>query len=182
MDKILFINGCVREGSRTRRLAQSLLDRLDGEITEVNLDKANIQPLNGESLKIREELSEKGRFDSNVFFRAREFADADIIVIAAPFWEMSFPAIVRAYIENVSVTGIAFAYNEQGIPVGLCKARKLYYVLTAGGPTEGMNYGFEYLKGLCGGMMGIPEIECIKAENLDIIGNDPEAILKEAML
>lgn len=37
MEKILFINACIREESRTLRLARHLLKRLDGEIEELNL-------------------------------------------------------------------------------------------------------------------------------------------------
>lgn len=35
---ILFINACVREQSRTYRLAKQLLDTLEGEIKEVRLE------------------------------------------------------------------------------------------------------------------------------------------------
>ena len=37
MDKILFINACVREESRTLALAKEVLSRLEGNIEEVNL-------------------------------------------------------------------------------------------------------------------------------------------------
>ena len=44
--KTLFVNACVRPESRTKILADHLLDKLGGEIEEVNLEKENIQPLN----------------------------------------------------------------------------------------------------------------------------------------
>lgn len=44
-DKILFINACVRPESRTAELSHHLLNRLDGEITEVNLYKEVFLPL-----------------------------------------------------------------------------------------------------------------------------------------
>ena len=37
MDKILYINACVRDGSRTKRIADYLLSKLDGEVEQVNL-------------------------------------------------------------------------------------------------------------------------------------------------
>ena len=40
-DQILFINACVRPESRTAELTRHPLDRLDGEITEVDLYKEN---------------------------------------------------------------------------------------------------------------------------------------------
>ena len=53
---ILFINACVRENSRTLILAKNIMKDMDGEITEVNLNIEDIEPLNGETLKKRESL------------------------------------------------------------------------------------------------------------------------------
>ena len=50
----------------------------------------------------------------------------DIIVIGAPFWDLSFPAILKIFIENIYVTGLVTKFGENGKPVGLCKAKKLY--------------------------------------------------------
>ena len=50
-DKILFINACVRPESRTMKLSRHLLNRLDGEITEIDLYKEELLPLYNEGLK-----------------------------------------------------------------------------------------------------------------------------------
>ena len=42
------------------------------------------------------------------------FADADDIIIAAPYWDLGFPAQLKTYIENIYVTGIVSAYNDHG--------------------------------------------------------------------
>ena len=39
MDKILFLNACVRPGSRTLELAETLLEKLDGYVQEVRLQE-----------------------------------------------------------------------------------------------------------------------------------------------
>ncbi|MBQ4596100.1 MAG: NAD(P)H-dependent oxidoreductase, partial [Firmicutes bacterium] len=115
---------------------------------------------------------------------AKQFAAADTIVIAAPYWDLSFPAMVKNYLEAVTVQGVTFYYNEEGIPQGLCKAQKVYYVMTAGGPTsmpqQSFNLGFDYVKGLCQLLYGIKDVKCFKAEMLDVIGMDVEAILDKA--
>ena len=41
---------------------------------------------------------------------------ADTIVIAAPFWDFSFPAALKIYIENIYVTGIVSRYGSDGRP------------------------------------------------------------------
>lgn len=178
---ILFVNSCVRKESRTERLARRLLEKLGGEYTEINLEKENLSPLTEKTLKIRTELLARGEISSPAFARARQFADADIIVIAAPFWDMSFPASLKIYIENICVMGIASVYDENGVPHGLCKAKKLYYVTTAGGKFI-PDFGYEQIKALAENYFGIPETILISAENLDIDGSDPEKILSDVII
>lgn len=172
---VLYINACVRDESRTDRLAKKLLGSL-GDYTELKLSEENLKPLDKDTLEYRSELIAKGQFDNDMFKYARQFADADIIVISAPFWDLSFPAILKTYIENIYITGLVSKYGEDGRPVGLCKASKLYYVTTAGGPYVG-KYSYDYIKDLAMGAFGIKDTELIYAEMLDIVGNDPEKIL-----
>ena len=174
---ILYINACVREESRTDRLAKKLLDKL-GEYTELKLSEENLKPLDKDTLEYRSELIVKGQFDNDMFKYARQFAVADIIVISAPFWDMSFPAVLKTYIENIYITGLVSRYGEDGRPVGLCKASKLYYVTTAGGPYIG-KYSYDYIKDLAVDAFGINDTELLYAEMLDIVGNNPEKILDE---
>ena len=176
---VLYINACVRDESRTDRLARKLLDKL-GDYTELKLSEENLKPLDKDTLEYRSELIAKGQFDNDIFKYARQFADADIIVISAPFWDMSFPAVLKTYIENIYITGLVSKYGEDGRPVGLCKASKLYYVTTAGGPYVG-TYSYDYIKDLVTGAFGIKDTELIYAEMLDIVGNDPEKILSDAI-
>ena len=134
-NKILFINACVRPESRTAELSQHLLYILDGEITEVNLYKENILPLCNMGLEKRELHDYSGvEFDY-----ARQFSKADIIVIAAPFWDLSFPSVLKIYFENITVSGITFEYSELGRPVGKCNER------TGGGYAYGFADKFFHL-------------------------------------
>lgn len=173
---ILFINCCVREESRTKRLATAVLQKLGGDFTELNLYEENLKPLNSETLKKRTALIEQGDCSDPMFDYAKQFANADTIVIAAPYWDLSFPAPLKIYIENIYVTGIVSAYDESGMPVGLCSAKALYYVTTAGGPYD-PTYSYGYLESLAKHFFGIPETHLVKAEMLDIIGNDAEEML-----
>lgn len=178
MDKILFINACVREQSRTRELAQCVLEKLSGEVVERNLQEEKIRPLDGQMLQERNQLLAEGKFSDEMFGYAREFAGADIIVIAAPYWDMAFPALLKLYLEQITVCGITFHYLPTGIPEGLCRAKKLYYVTTAGGPII-YNFGYDYVKALAEEFYGIKENHFFKAENLDIVGNDARAIMEK---
>jgi FMN-dependent NADH-azoreductase len=76
--------------------------------------------------------------------------------------------------------GVTFVYSPDGVPVGLCRAEKLYYVTTAGGPVSDDSFGYGYVRALAEGFYGIPETRLVKAEGLDVIGADVEAILRRA--
>lgn len=180
MNKILYVNACFRDGSRTNELAQHLLGSLKGQIESVNLFDENIEPLDECMLKKRDALLKAGDTDNDFFRMARQFACADTVVISAPYWDLLFPAVLRIYLENITVCGITFRYSEKGIPVGLCKAKKLYYVTTAGGFVGENNFGFDYVKALAVNLFGIENVKFFSAQGLDIYGADIEAIMKKA--
>ena len=174
----LYIECCPREASRTRRLAAALLSKL-GDYTLLDLCSEPLLPLDRDRLSRREECLRLGKSDDPILRYAKQFAAAETIVIAAPFWDLSFPARLKLYIENIYASGIVSRYNEQGIPVGLCRAKRLYFVTTAGGPLY-PRFGYEYLRELATNYFGISETVLFKAELLDVIGNDPDAILSRA--
>ena len=178
---VLFVNACVRKESRTKRLADYLLSKLSCEVKEVQLESIDFPRVDENFLIERDRLLQSGNSDAPMFSLARKFAAADTIVIAAPFWDLSFPSALKQYFEQITVLGITFRYSDEGVPMGLCKAKKLYYVTTAGGPIPSDAYGFGYVQGLSQGFYGITDVECIKAEGLDIVGSDVEKILSEAM-
>ena len=175
-DKILFINACVRPESRTMKLSRHLLNRLDGEITEIDLYKEELLPLDNK------EIEKRAMHDisSEEFKYAKQFSKADVIVIGAPFWDLSFPAVLKLYFENVTVSGITFEYSEKGRPVGKCRAKKLYYITTSGGYIGNNNFGFDYVKALAENFFGINDISFYSAEGLDIFGADVKSIMDEA--
>ena len=176
--KTLFVNACVREESRTLYLARRLLAKLGGEIEEVNIPEEKIAPLGRESLNRRDMLLSRGELDAEEFRYARQLAAADVIVIAAPFWDLSFPACLKSYIESVMVYGVTFEYSGTS-PRSLCRANKLYYVTTSGGKFV-PEFGYGYIKSLAEYFFGITDACCIYAENLDIEGADTAGILEKA--
>ena len=180
MEQILFINACPREGSRTLELARYLLDKTDGSVEELTIFEENLLPLNGKTLALRDKMTANQNFDHPIFKYAKQFAKADTIVLAAPFWDLSFPSAVKIWLEYVMAKEITFRYTEEGFPFGLCKAKKLFYISTAGGPVLPAHMGFSYVDGLAKSYFGIPETVLFSAENLDVVGADTAAILTKA--
>jgi FMN-dependent NADH-azoreductase len=180
MDKVLFLNACVRPGSRTMELAATLLQKLDGLVEEVRLNEISMSALDLKGMEKRDQAAREKDFSDPVFAAARQFAAADVIVIAAPYWDLLFPAVLKLYLENVTVSGITFDYSSQGIPESLCKAKSLYYVTTAGGFIGQNDFGFSYVKALATNFFGISDVRCYTAEGLDIFGADADSIMNQA--
>ena len=177
---ILWINACVRKNSRTLVLAKHVMKDMDGEITEVNLNLEHIEPLSTELLEKRESLIKGGKLDDPMFTYAKQFAMADEIVVAAPFWDLSFPANLKIYFEQITVAGVTFQYVN-GRPFGLCKAKRLTYVTTSGGPIFD-DFGYTYVKTLAQKFYGIQETQAIRAMNLDVDMISPEELLEKVAI
>ena len=112
---------------------------------------------------------------------AYQFAEADKYIIAAPMWNLSIPAILKAYIDYVSVTGITFKYTAEG-PVGLLNDRKAVHIVSRGGGYDNSPYemGDKYLRTILG-FFGISDIETIAIENVDVMGVDVESKVEDGI-
>ena len=177
---ILYINACVRKASRTKDLAEQLLKNVDRPYDEIRLESLTFPKVDEAYLDKRDQLIAAGDFQNPMFDLARQFAEAAVIVIAAPFWDLSFPAMLKQYLELVNVVGITFKYSEEGAPVGLCKADKLFYVTTAGGYYVPEEFGFGYVRALAQSYYGIQDVRKVEAAGLDIVGADVEGIMRAA--
>ena len=178
MEKILFINACVRPFSRTLDLAKHVLSKLSGDIEEVKLYNEQLLPLGLEEMELRDKSAENRDFTHSLFNYAKQFVNANTIVITAPYWDLSFPAVLKSYFENITINGLTFAYGENGITYGLCKAKKLIYVTTSGGQII-YNFGFDYVSALAKNFYGINDVQLVKAEGLDIYGVDVSSIIEK---
>ena len=187
MKNILYVNACVKRDvdSRTNLLAQAYLkktlEKEECRLSALNLEETIMHPLTGRFLAEREKAIADNDFSGALFDLARNFAAADEVVIAAPYWDMSFPASLKLYIEQICVNKLTFCYSEKGIPCGLTNIKKVVYLTTSGGYIGNNNFGFDYIKTLFSTLFGVGDIAFFSAEGLDIYGNDPESILSEAI-
>ncbi|MBO5497143.1 MAG: NAD(P)H-dependent oxidoreductase [Oscillospiraceae bacterium] len=179
-NSMLYVNACVRKESRTKRLAEKLLAKLGGTYEEIRLEEIDFPVSSEKFLKRRDRLIAEGELQNPLFDLARQFSRAETIVIAAPYWDLSFPAMLKQYLETVNVVHITFRYSPEGVPVGLCRADRLFYVTTAGGYYAPEEYGFGYIKALADNYWGIRSVRKIEALGLDIDGADEEAIMAAA--
>ncbi|MBO5551075.1 MAG: NAD(P)H-dependent oxidoreductase [Lachnospiraceae bacterium] len=179
-EQILYVNACVRKDSRTAKLAKKLLARLDEPYEEIILEDIRFPVVSEAFLNKRDSLISAGNSQDPMFDLARQFKTAETIVIAAPYWDMSFPAMLKQYLEQVNVVGITFKYSKDGVPVGLCRANRLIFVTTAGGCYVPDIYGFGYVRELAQNYYGIQDVRKIEAVGLDIDGADIEKLMRDA--
>lgn len=130
MKKLVVIDACIREEeSRTRRIAAPIIQVLAKryEIVRYDLTEMPMEPLTPRTYADRV----AGIIPEWALEAARTIAAADRILIAAPFWDMSFPAVLKTFFEHISLFDITFTDNGHSC-VGLCKCEKVMYVTTRG--------------------------------------------------
>ena len=172
--RLLLIDSCISPrgpASRTRALAEAFLSAFreshpGAEVEGVALGELDLKPFLPAALDQRDELASVGAFGAPVFDLARQFQAADKIVAAAPFWDMSFPAVMRTYIEYISANGLCYHYEADGCH-GDCRADRLAYLTSGGDFERPESLGVLYWKQLAK-MFGIPQFDCVFAGGLDV--------------
>ena len=183
MKTLLYVDCCIRrEASRTRKLAEAFLNNLpEGwRVEKVTLMDEPLLPLMEGGFAQREELLQRGDFAHRRFDYAWQFQKADAILIAAPFYDLSIPALLKVYIENVSVDGITFECDERGLR-GACRAQSMTFLTSRGGfyddsPDE---MGSRYMEAMCR-FFGTGVYRSIAADGVDMDPAQTPAILAEA--
>ena len=183
MKRLLYVDCCIRGSqSRTRRLAEAFLGALTPTWkTEIlNLPEEGLPYFSGPYFQQRQDLLAAGNREHPRFRYAWQFARADAIVLAAPLWDLSFPALLKVYIEQVSVEGITFGCGEAGC-YGICHASRMVFLTTRGNAYEGshLEMGSRYLAAMAE-FFGISRYDCVAADGLDAAGAVPERILQAA--
>lgn len=187
MKKILIIDSCVRrEESRTKQMLDKAVETLENQHNDWDFETLTLMDMdlkywNTESLKARDSLLLSGQYDAPQFALGNQFREADGIVIAAPFWDLSVPAMLKVYIENISADGITFSTSEEGL-TGICKFQWMLFLTTRGGIWEGsdMEMGSPYMEALSR-FFGKGKYYCVAADGTDIAELNLESIMEKAL-
>ena len=166
MKKLIFIDACMRAGSRTRRIAPPIIAELGKRYSVETVDLTrNIYPVaDNYTLEDRNQ----GVVPAEDVDLAKRIAAADRIVIAAPFWEMSFPSALKVFFENMSLLGITFDSNEKEC-YGLCKAEKVMYITSRGmniSTGDPLEQATPYIKAISY-LWGWGELTVVATQNMD---------------
>lgn len=191
MSKVLYIKANAKPAGQSRTLAvsDSFIEQYkkqnpQDEIITLDLYKENVDFLSGEDINaVFGKKTEESKLHPILKY-AYQFLEADKYVVAAPFWNLGLPAILKAYLDYICITGITFKYTENG-PVGLCQGKKAVHIVSRGGnymegPATGFEMGDRYLRVLFG-FLGITDFSTIAIEGVDIIGADVEKLMNKAL-
>lgn len=129
MKSLVYIDACMRKDSSTRRIAKPIISQLSERytITKFVLNELPLEIVKEDRIQQRMH----GNYDPQSLSWAKKIRDADQIVIAAPFWDMSYPAALKNFLEFCSVFNVTFK-NDDKTCYGNCKAEKLLYITTCG--------------------------------------------------
>lgn len=191
MSKLLYIKANAKpEGaSRTFRISDQFIEEYrktqpDDEICTLDLYQQNIHFLTEEDINIVFGPKTEESKQHPILKYAYQFLNTDKFVISAPMWNLSIPAILKAYIDYITVSGITFKYTAEG-PVGLCHGKKAIYIVSRGGsysdgPAAEYEMGDRYLRTIFG-FFGITDFTTIHADKLDVMGENVEQIVRDAI-
>lgn len=188
MKKLLYIsvNSKPEELSSSKTVARKFINKFieenpDFEVKEVDLYKEHIprlkyQYFEGRNAIIQEEAAKKlPESDQKEIQKIRElcdeFIDSSMYVIAAPMWNLSFPAPLKEYIDCIVQCEKTITFKESKKPKGLLdnEYRALVYVQSSGGGIPWildpvMDKGENYVKSIMK-TLGIALVEELKVDN-----------------
>ena len=174
MRKIFYVDACLRTGSNTKKIADAIIAKLAerDEIETVRLSENTFPIVNNDILNDRA----NGIVPEEYVEMAKKLAAADRLVIAAPFWDMSFPSALKVFLENMSLFNVTFGSNEKEC-YGLCKAEKVLYITTRGmniSTGDDLEQATPYIKALSK-LWGLGELHVISAQNMDYSTEEQKA-------
>lgn len=202
MTKVLYITAHPHDDTQSYSMAvgKTFIDNYkvanpNDEIVKVDLYKEHIPQIDIDifsgwgklqSGKGFEELSSDEKLKvSRLSELCDQFISADKYVFVTPLWNFSFPPVLKAYIDSVSVAGKTFKYTEQG-PVGLLTDKKALHIQARGsiyskGPAAEMEMGHRYLNVIMK-FLGVPSFEGLFIEGQNAMPDKAQEIKEEAIV
>ena len=180
--KILEVQASARAaGSVSRDLTADLIAALEDRFGSVDITRRDLAPglpfvdeaWVGANLTAPEDrTSTHQQILSRSDDLVAELQVADVIVIGAPMYNFSVPAVLKAWIDMIARARLTFRYTENGVE-GLLKDKKAYVVVPSGGVPVGTpaDFATPYLKHALG-FVGITDVEFIGAQGADRGNNE----------
>jgi FMN-dependent NADH-azoreductase len=159
------------------------LDLYNADIPDIDADVFNGWRKLGEG----EELThaEKAKVE-RLSELVEQFIAADKYVFVNPTWNFSYPPVLKAYIDSISVAGKTFKYVPDKGPVGLLDRKKAVHIqasgsfLSPGSEMESFEMGHRHLD-IIMKFLGVPSFEAIFVEGMAAAPDRAQAIKDKAI-
>lgn len=180
--RVLVISASARQdGSISRKLTADLLAALADRHGDLDVHyrdvaagvpfinsawvDANFTPEESRTAQQRQELAYSDEL-------VDELRSADLLVIAAPIYNFSIPATLKAWIDMIARARVTFRYTDSGVE-GLLQGKKAYVLAPSGGVPVGsaVDFATPYLRHALG-FVGISDVEIIGAPGADRDGGE----------
>ncbi len=204
MKKLLYItvNSKPENLSSSKTVGRTFVTRFiekypEFTVEELDLYKEHVPRLEYEYFESRNcivskdaasKLTEKQQKEVQIINNlCKQFIQADVYVIAAPMWSISFPAPLKEYIDCIVQEHMTISFPEKGgKPKGLLndKERALVYIQSSGGEitwimrpifNRGLNYIEDIMK-----FMGINKFETLLVDGTGYTEEERLAAIKKA--
>ncbi len=130
---IIDATGRNEQDSKTKYLANRVINKL-------NLTDYEVVDLYNQNIPfVTKEIIASWSSDSGseiALNLLHQFEASDQIIFIYPTWNWSVPAILRAYMDLIIISGRTFGYNNRGKSVGYLTAKKAILISTIGGKTH----------------------------------------------
>ena len=202
MSKVLYITAHPLTEERSSSLAtgKAFIEEYQkanphDDIVHINLYRDYIPMIDADVMNGWEKLRAGGTFDQlteqeqGKVARLNELVDqfvgADKYVFVTPFWNLSYPPMLKAYLDAVSVAGKAFKYVAGGQLVGLLTEKKALHIQARGSvfaesPYAELEMGHRHLE-IMMKFFGLPGLEALILEGLDRTEFNREEIKENAV-
>ncbi|MFH1850373.1 MAG: NAD(P)H-dependent oxidoreductase [archaeon] len=176
--------------SHTKKLRDAFLENMDSEEIEY-LDLMEDVPdlFMSDSVMayikrnyLGEELSVKEKKAMAKMDRmTRQLKKADVVVLATPMYNFSFPAAVKAWFDSVMLKGETWDAGKGGY-IGMMKGKKALLLMASGGAYDKESSSYEHAVSLAKvefGFMGFTDVRAVTAEGMNMVP-DKDKVISDA--
>ncbi|MFK9095095.1 FMN-dependent NADH-azoreductase [Bacillus salipaludis] len=201
MEKLLYVTANPKglEKSKGLQIGEAFLEAFQQESSDVEIKKMDLFTLDfaqmdADLVSARgklagygytlDQLTETERVKIlKMHALADEFVTYDYYVFVSPMWNLNSPAVLKAFLDNLFVSGKTFAHTPNG-PKGLLSNKKAIHIQTRGGqytgtPLQEMESGDRYLK-IALRFLGIEVMDTVIAEGFDLYPQKVPEIIEKA--
>jgi len=203
MKKLLYVTANPKgiEKSKGLKIGEAFLEAYQEEYTNVEINRIDLfnydfPQMDAELVSARGKLAGHGySLDqlstperekiSKMHALANEFIMYDSYVFVSPMWNFNSPAVLKAYIDNLFISGKTFVHTANG-PKGLLTDKKAIHIQTRGGryigtPMQELESGDRYLK-IALRFLGMKVYDTVVAEGFDLNPLKTPEILEQGII